>query len=101
MFLGVKELSDQLIETTLQQNYIGEKVPELWINFEKLIKGKSTQTPLLTFNEIIEIAETASLFDIADIRQAIRFLADLGSLQYFETSGLKDRVVINPQWIGK
>jgi hypothetical protein len=34
-----------------------------------------------------------------EILQAVRFLNDLGSLQYFEDSSLKDKVVVNPQWI--
>ena len=46
-----------------------------------------------------EVANRIGMFDDQDILQAIRFLADLGSVQYFESTGLKDKVVINPQWI--
>lgn len=31
--------------------------------------------------------------------QALRFLHDLGSIQYFEREGLNNRIIINPQWI--
>ena len=33
------------------------------------------------------------------IRLAVQFLDDLGTVQYFDTEILRDRVVINPQWI--
>lgn len=42
-------------------------------------------------------AESCGIYDEHEILQAIRFLSDLGSLQYFENNGLKDKVVINPQ----
>lgn len=48
---------------------------------------------------MVDIAESVSLFNMHEILQAVRFLNDLGSLQYFEITGLKDKIVINPQWI--
>jgi leucine-rich repeat kinase 2 len=89
---GIKELSNELVQVTLQQKYIGEKIPEAWFNFEKKIKSLSKKKSLCTYNEIVDIAESASLFEPEEILQAIRFLNDLGSLQYFEISGLKDKV---------
>ena len=99
LFQGIKEFSDKLVEITLQQKYIGEKIPQLWFNFEKAIRQLGATKFLITYAEMVEIAETTGLFDNQEILQAIRFLADLGSVQYFETAGLKDKIVINPQWI--
>jgi hypothetical protein len=36
---------------------------------------------------------------LLQIRLAVQFLDDLGTVQYFDTEILRDRVVINPQWI--
>jgi hypothetical protein len=36
---------------------------------------------------------------LLQIRLAVQFLDDLGTVQYFDTEVLRDRVVINPQWI--
>ena len=33
------------------------------------------------------------------MKQAISFLHDLGMVQFFDNDFLRDRVVINPQWI--
>lgn len=65
------------------------------MNFEKEIK-RQTQA-LMTYDELKLKAVACGIHDDQEILQAVRFLSDLGSLQYFETNGLKDRVVINPQ----
>lgn len=67
----------------------------MWLNFEKEIK-KETQA-LLLYEDVKSIAEKCGIYEDQEILTAVRFLSDLGSLQYFETNGLKDRVVINPQ----
>ena len=54
---------------------------------------------ILSLNEITLQAEQQGICDKNEILESIRFLNDLGSLQYFEISGLKEYVVINPQWI--
>lgn len=33
------------------------------------------------------------------MKQAIKFLDDLGTVQYFDNDFLRNKVVINPQWI--
>lgn len=78
---------------------MNEQIPRHWFNFENSVRDLSSQMSLISYGEVSELAENAGIFDEQEILQAIRFLADLGSLQYFETSGLKDKVVINPQWI--
>lgn len=100
-FEGIYKFSQNLVEVTLQQKYMGEEIPKLWFNFEKAVKEQALTKSLISLAEITEFANNVGLFDELEILQAIRFLADLGSLQYFESSGLKDKVVINPQWIGK
>lgn len=39
------------------------------------------------------------IFFTVKIMQAIRLLHELGTLQHFENEFLKDKIVINPQWI--
>lgn len=97
---GIAELADKLVEVTLKQKYIGEKIPEAWFNFENKIKKLAGEKSLIDYKEVVEIAESSSLFDPNEILQAVRFLNDLGSLLYFEINGLRDKIVINPQWIG-
>ena len=96
---GIHDLSSNLIRTTLEQSYIGEQIPTVWLNFERNIKLLSATKSLVPYKEVVELAESSSLFDPDEILQAVRFLNDLGSLQYFETTMLKENVVINCQWL--
>ena len=34
-FQGISELKKNLLDVTLQEKYMGEKIPEAWLNFEK------------------------------------------------------------------
>ena len=39
VFQGVEALMEDLIKVTLQQPYVGEHIPEAWLNFEHKITG--------------------------------------------------------------
>lgn len=43
-------------------------------------------------------AHMAGLYG-SEVTQAIRFLHELGTIQHFNNDFLKNKVVINPQWI--
>ncbi len=61
---------------------------------------------MVSYEEMVKIAELVGIFDKEEIQHAIRYLSDLGTIQYFEKNGLSDKIVINPQvilplsWIG-
>ncbi|CAF0705574.1 unnamed protein product, partial [Brachionus calyciflorus] len=96
---GIEELRNAIIKTTLQEKYIGEKIPKVWLDFEQSIKEKSQKESLVPDYVITSLAEKCGIYDNQEIIQAIKFLSDLGSVQYFENQSLKNKVVINPQWI--
>ncbi|RMZ94163.1 putative serine threonine- kinase pats1, partial [Brachionus plicatilis] len=96
---GVEELKKALIEKTLNESYINEKIPEAWLNFEQSLKQQSSNVSILSFQDLRPFAEENGIYDSEEILQAVKFLNDLGSLQYFENKSLKDKVIINPQWI--
>ncbi|ELU06933.1 hypothetical protein CAPTEDRAFT_226169 [Capitella teleta] len=70
---GIRELHQHLLEVTLKEKYMGERIPEAWLKFE---------------TSMIQL-----------ISQAVQFLHDLGSVQHFQNNVLKTHVVIDPQWI--
>ncbi|XP_077989757.1 uncharacterized protein LOC144444214 [Glandiceps talaboti] len=96
---GIQELQDKLLEVTLQEKYMGERIPQVWLNFEKAIISKRRSTSVLSWNDICKMASDAAIYDQTEVVQAVQFLHDLGSLQHFDNEYLKDKVVINPQWI--
>ena len=93
----VDELIETMIKTTLALPYMDEQIPKVWLNFEELI-GKCKED-ILEYKQVEDIAHNAGIFEATEVLQAVQFLHDLGSLQYFPSEHLKNYVVINPQWI--
>ncbi len=94
---NLPELIESIIETTLELPYMDEQIPKAWLTFETAIT--QCRDDILEYNQVTEIAHNAGVFDPGEVLQAVQFLHDLGSLQYFPSEHLKNYVVINPQWI--
>ncbi|XP_078600268.1 uncharacterized protein LOC144875240 [Branchiostoma floridae x Branchiostoma japonicum] len=96
---GVKELHDKLISVTLDEPYMGERIPQVWLSFEQAVIKDRKKQSVLPWEVVAKHASGAGIFDRSELNQAVQFLHDLGTLQHFDNEYLKDRVVINPQWI--
>ncbi|KAL3862611.1 hypothetical protein ACJMK2_008567, partial [Sinanodonta woodiana] len=98
---GIQNLKEQLVKITLAQEYMGEQIPQAWLSFEKWLveEHKNNGTSLLPFKTVESIASACGIFESNELIQAIQFLHDLGSVQFFNTDFLRDQVVIYPQWI--
>jgi leucine-rich repeat kinase 2 len=97
---GIAKLAKDLVEVTLKEKYMGEQIPSAYISFEDKIKEcRRENKSLIDYYDLTLLAHEAGIFEPTEVLDAIRFLSDLGSLQYFEDNFLKNRVVINPQWI--
>ncbi|XP_059152537.1 uncharacterized protein LOC131938499 [Physella acuta] len=97
---GIQELKTSLIMSALSQKYMGEKIPEAWLSLEiQLDKLRKEGKSLLQFHEVEEAADTAGIMDKPELIQAVQFLHDLGSVQFFNTNFLRSHIVIVPQWI--
>lgn len=94
---NVDDLIENIIKTTLALPYMDELIPKAWLNFENLIG--ECKRDILRYQEVETIAHNAGIFEASEVLQAVQFLHDLGSLQYFSSEHLKNYVVINPQWI--
>ncbi|CAG5127749.1 unnamed protein product, partial [Candidula unifasciata] len=95
---GIMELKEEIIQTALSQKYMGEMIPEAWLGLEMKL-DKTEEKALLPWSEIEELAGAAGIFDNTELIQAVQFLHDLGSVQFFNTNFLRSYVVITPQWI--
>ncbi|XP_025077380.1 uncharacterized protein LOC112554025 isoform X3 [Pomacea canaliculata] len=95
---GIKNLKEKVVEITLQQQYMGEKIPGVWLSFEDNMKRIADRS-VIPYSELEKIANQSGIFEKSEVVQAVQFLHELGSLQHFTKEFLKDQVVINPQWI--
>ncbi|KAH3812974.1 hypothetical protein DPMN_141417, partial [Dreissena polymorpha] len=96
---GIEELQRDLFEKTLEQQYMGEQIPEVWLQFENNVIAARTDSNVIEYSALEKMANASGVFDKTEVFQAVQFLNDLGSLQHFTTESLKSKVVINPQWI--
>ncbi|XP_069118078.1 uncharacterized protein [Argopecten irradians] len=98
---GIVDLKEYLVNLTLQQKYMGERIPEAWLTLEQRViqKRKEEQLDLIKWKGVEDIASTCGIVDGQELVQAVQFLHDLGSLQFFNTEFLRGHVVIYPQWI--
>ncbi|KAK6965188.1 leucine-rich repeat serine/threonine-protein kinase 1 [Biomphalaria glabrata] len=96
---GISELQDNIIKSALAQTYMGEKIPEAWLTLERQIDKLRENKALLKFHEVEDVGNTVGILDNVELVQAVQFLHDLGSVQFFNTPFLKSHVVIVSQWI--
>ncbi|XP_069136652.1 uncharacterized protein [Argopecten irradians] len=98
---GIPELKEALFDVTLQQEYMGEKIPQAWLQFESIIASKKVENKMdvLSYQQVENLGTKAGIVDAVELAQAIQFLHDLGSVQHFQNEHLHKHVVINPQWI--
>ncbi|XP_060066669.1 uncharacterized protein LOC132546957 [Ylistrum balloti] len=98
---GIPDLKEALFKATLQQDYMGEKIPQVWLQLESNIASKRVNQSInvMDYKDIQAEALQVGIINKTEVTQAIQFLHDLGMVQHFQNEYLKDRVVINPQWI--
>ncbi|CAH1783022.1 unnamed protein product [Owenia fusiformis] len=96
--MGVEALANELIEVTSKEKYMGEKVPEVWLSFEKKLLTIRKES-VVELTRVSEIAVECGIMEMDELLQAVAFLHDLGSIVYFNNKALRDKVILNPQWI--
>ena len=53
---------NNLVEATLEQPYIGERVPEAWITLERSVLGRRSGTSLLQYSNVSHLAQAAGIY---------------------------------------
>jgi hypothetical protein len=54
---------------------------------------------ILEYDEVEKIAANYGIFEKTELAQALQFMHDLGSLIHFNNEFLREKVVINPQYM--
>ena len=99
---GIDNLRDDIINCALQEWYMGEQIPKVWLSFEQQIAQKHLleKRDLLSWAELKEIGFAQGVVEESETNEVCQFLHELGSIQHFSSNEmLKEQVVINPQWI--
>ena len=96
---GISDLRSHLIDTTLQQKYMGERIPKVYLNLESNLIADRRSKKTVSWSSVVDEAVKVGLFEDRVVKEAVLFLHQLGSVQYFDKEFLRDIVVIDPQWI--
>ncbi len=96
---GVDELSKDIVAAALNEKYMGEKIPKCWLELENALRELKLTRNIVEYGEIAKLAQDFGIFDKAELSQAIQFLHDLGSLMHFNNEFLRDKVIINTQYM--
>ena len=59
---GIAALMNNLVEATLEQPYIGERVPEAWITLERFVLSKRSGSSLLQYSNVSQMAQSAGIY---------------------------------------
>ncbi|XP_052093537.1 uncharacterized protein LOC127729717 [Mytilus californianus] len=98
---NIAELEQTLTDVTMHHcSQMTMKIPKVWLSFENgILKERNEGRNIMEWKLLRKCAIDNGIYDDSDIRLAVDFLNDLGTVQHFDTEFLRDRVVINPQWI--
>ena len=93
-------LRHHIIEVAKKQSYWGEKRPIKWqLLADKMDKEKETRHQL-TLTEVETLGEECGIMNKEEILTFLTFHHNLGDLIYLNERGLRDTVIMSPQWLG-
>ncbi|KAK3578169.1 hypothetical protein CHS0354_011693 [Potamilus streckersoni] len=95
------DLKKKIVDVASQQSYWGEEMPTRWIILEQeLMKLKAAGVKLIT-RSILEDLNQAGAVQIAteELDLFLRFQHNIGTILYFSIEPLKDKIVLDPQWM--
>ncbi|KAL6078168.1 Myotubularin-like phosphatase domain, variant 2 [Balamuthia mandrillaris] len=97
---GLEELKADIADTVSKQRWIGEEMPNTYVELEKMVKNSHKRPPIAFWSEFLTMAGLCGIKDEMAVRVAASHLHNLGSLLYFgEDPRLSDIVIMNPQWL--
>eukprot|EP01047_Picozoa_sp_COSAG01_P002145 COSAG01_NODE_55_length_31115_cov_105.202533_2_plen_1797_part_00 len=88
------------------EDYVHRRVPIAWYRlYDELQKLLVAEHSTVTFAHALELARIVGLPSHptrtaeTELRALLRFLHELGILMYFDEQGLRDVIVLDPQWL--
>ncbi|KAL3888921.1 hypothetical protein ACJMK2_001281, partial [Sinanodonta woodiana] len=99
---SLEHLKRRIFELATQQPHWGEEKPARWIPLEEAImkmKASGVMVAPLSLIEDINRSSSIKIEDRDELEVFLNFQHDIGTILYFNAEGLKDTVVLDPQWM--
>ncbi|KAL3889053.1 hypothetical protein ACJMK2_001411 [Sinanodonta woodiana] len=99
---SLEKLKRRIFELAEKQPHWGEEKPARWIPLEEAImkiKASGVKVAPLSLIEGINRSSSIKIEDRGELEVFLNFQHDIGTILYFNAEGLKDMVVLDPQWM--
>ncbi|KAK3588518.1 hypothetical protein CHS0354_022993 [Potamilus streckersoni] len=99
---NLEELKKRIFELAKQQPHWGEEKPAKWLPLEQAImtlKASGVKVAPLSLVEEINRSGSVSIEDRAELDLFLRFQHEMGTILYFSIDGLKEKIILDPQWM--
>ncbi|EGD80268.1 hypothetical protein PTSG_10524 [Salpingoeca rosetta] len=97
----IQDLRQTISSTALAQEYVSQEVAVPYLHlYDKLNAiARDEKRPLLTFDEVVQIARTCGLRTREETRACLQFLHLYSMVLYYDSvPGMEDCVILSPQW---
>ncbi|EGD79591.1 hypothetical protein PTSG_10437 [Salpingoeca rosetta] len=97
----IQDLRQTISSTALAQEYVSQEVAVPYLHlYDKLNAiARDEERPLLTFDEVVQIARTCGLRTREETRTCLQFLHLYSMVLYYDSvPGMEDYVILSPQW---
>ncbi|EGD81174.1 hypothetical protein PTSG_13152 [Salpingoeca rosetta] len=97
----IQGLRQTISSTALAQEYVSQEVAVPYLHlYDKLNAiARDEKRPLLTFDEVVQIARTCGLRTREETRACLQFLHLYSMVLYYDSvPGMEDYVILSPQW---
>ncbi|EGD80138.1 hypothetical protein PTSG_13103 [Salpingoeca rosetta] len=97
----IQDLRQTISSTALAQEYVSQEVAVPYLHlYDKLNAiARDEQRPLLTFDEVVQIARTCGLRTREETKACLQFLHLYSMVLYYDhVPGMEDFVILSPQW---
>ena len=95
---GVKNLVNQLIQTALAHKMLKQLVPNNYYLLDQLLMKERQKHQWVRWAQYLRWVNQCNI-NKENVGTVTRFLHDVGTLIYFDTQGLRDIVILDPQWL--
>ncbi|KAK3602566.1 hypothetical protein CHS0354_021162 [Potamilus streckersoni] len=98
----LEELKRKIVELASQQPFWGEEVPARWLHLEQiLMKLKAAGVKVIPYSLVESLNKNATIQieTKEELDLFLRYLHDTGTILYFNTVRLREKIVLEPQWL--
>ncbi|XP_061178688.1 uncharacterized protein LOC133187361 [Saccostrea echinata] len=98
---SVEDLKIDIRKTVEKQPYWGEDLPSSWVVFENEIRKRKETSKIMKIQDLHKLCRQMSehiRIDIKELKDALRFFHEIGTILYFDSAELEDTVILDVQW---